>query len=1082
MKRSKSLTALLDKVVNIPVIQITLLVILFILVSMFSLSAQTPHKNSGAKGLLSINGTVVSFSDGKPIQGVSIQVQGEKGRASSKNDGSFSLPVSNSNGTVSFSHMGFRRLELPYVAGVSLQVKLIPIENQLDEVEVVSTGYQKIPKERATGSFVQVDSKLLNRTVSTNILDRLDGVTSGLIFNKNKPNGTFTDISIRGRSTIFGNDKPLIVLDNFPYEGDVSNINPNDVASITVLKDAAAASIWGTRAGNGVIVITTKNGHASNGTRANLLSNFIFAGKPDLYYQPQLSSKEFIETEKFLFDKGYYTRLLPDGYSKISPVVELLYRQSKGDLDVNFVDQRLAELATTDVRKDINRWINRTPFQQQYQLSLEGANAPSNSFYSSIGYDRGIASRRPDKDERFNLTLKNTHSWLNDRFVWNTAVLLTEQNNRSATTTFLPSYPYESLYANGENLAVVKDRRLSFVEQLADSKLLDWSYRPLDELNPDQRIGLSDYRLSTDFTARPLSFLKLAAYYLFQRNRMAVSKDYPIDSYYSRNLINTYTQIDPNTGAVQRPVPLGAIVDGSNTQGTSHFARVQAMVDHNWSTGHELHALMGFEVNQTRQTSSSDRRYGYDPETASNMNNAIDYTKDYPEYIGNRNSRIPTGISDANSLNRSRSYYFNGSYSYLQKYTFSISARRDESNIFGVKSNQKGVPLWSLGIGYDLGKEGFFKNEFFSAFKLRGSYGYNGNVDKSTTAYLTTLAGSTVNTFNMPTLLIVNPPNPALRWERVAVSNIAVDFATLHRLLEGTIEYYSKRSTDLIGPTPLPGQAGIITFRGNSASMKSEGLDISIAYHPFNGKFKWDVIALFNINKDRISAYDGLAGGVRNMLAENYSNPLIGYPFQAIFSLPWSVLNAQGMPVGYVDGQPSESYAAILNNIDPKTLKFHGQGNPPMFGSLRQNFGFSAFELSFNILYKFGHYFRKPALNYGSLFSGVYAQPEFADRWQQAGDELTTTVPAMVYPANTNRDLFYRYVSEHIEHADLVRLQDIRLSYTFSKHKLFRQASVYLYANNIGLIWKRAKGYIDPDFANAVPNPRTMSLGFKASF
>ena len=122
-----------------------------------------------------------------------------------------------------------------------------------------STGYQKIPKERATGSFVQVDSMLLNRSVSTNILDRLDGVTSGLIFNKNKPNGTFTDISIRGRSTIFGNDKPLIVLDNFPYEGDASNINPNDVASITVLKDAAAASIWGTRAGNGVIVINTKN-------------------------------------------------------------------------------------------------------------------------------------------------------------------------------------------------------------------------------------------------------------------------------------------------------------------------------------------------------------------------------------------------------------------------------------------------------------------------------------------------------------------------------------------------------------------------------------------------------------------------------------------------------------------------------------------------------------------------------------------------------------------------------------------------------------------------------------------------------
>uniref|UniRef100_UPI002FDD7155 TonB-dependent receptor plug domain-containing protein n=1 Tax=Sphingobacterium multivorum TaxID=28454 RepID=UPI002FDD7155 len=275
---------------------------------MFSLSAQTPRKDSGAKGLLSISGTVVSSSDEKPIQGVSIQVQGEKSRASSKNDGSFSLAVSNSKGTVSFSHMGFRRLELTYAAGVLLQVKLIPIENQLDEVEVVSTGYQKIPKERATGSFVQVDNSLLNRTVSGNVLDRMKGVTSGVLFDATT--GTDNGFSVRGRSTIFANTDPLIVLDNFAYDGDISTINPNDIERIDVLRDAAAASIWGVRAGNGVIVITTKSGRYRQPLKIALNANHTIGERPRLFDTKELGTADVIDLEVDLYNNGFYANAL----------------------------------------------------------------------------------------------------------------------------------------------------------------------------------------------------------------------------------------------------------------------------------------------------------------------------------------------------------------------------------------------------------------------------------------------------------------------------------------------------------------------------------------------------------------------------------------------------------------------------------------------------------------------------------------------------------------------------------------------------------------------------------------------------
>ncbi|ULT25744.1 carboxypeptidase-like regulatory domain-containing protein [Sphingobacterium sp. E70] len=218
--------------------------------------------------MLSISGTIVSVADGKPIQGVSIRVKGEKGRTSSDKDGSFSLPVANLNGTVSFSHVGFKRLETSYTAGVSLTIKLIPLENQLDEVEVVSTGYQKIPKERATGSFEFVDSRMLNKRVGSTIIDRLENMSNSVRIDKEYrwldrsqyetvPNYSF---DMRGKSALLGAPSRTIILDNVVYEGDLRDINPNDIESVSILKDAVATSLWGIYGGGGVLVLTTKKG------------------------------------------------------------------------------------------------------------------------------------------------------------------------------------------------------------------------------------------------------------------------------------------------------------------------------------------------------------------------------------------------------------------------------------------------------------------------------------------------------------------------------------------------------------------------------------------------------------------------------------------------------------------------------------------------------------------------------------------------------------------------------------------------------------------------------------------------------
>ena len=213
---------------------------------------------SQSKKPVTIIGKVVS-PENNPLQGATIRFLNSKVTTQSNSDGTFQLRSVLLPDTLEITYTGYSAKRISITNTAPVVIKMEAATSTLNEV-TVNTGYQSLPKERSTGSFVQIDKELLNRKVSTNILDRLDGVTSGLLFNRNKPAGANeSDITIRGRSTLFGQVSPLIVVDNFPYDGDINNINPNEVESITILKDASAASIWGVRSGNGVIVITTKN-------------------------------------------------------------------------------------------------------------------------------------------------------------------------------------------------------------------------------------------------------------------------------------------------------------------------------------------------------------------------------------------------------------------------------------------------------------------------------------------------------------------------------------------------------------------------------------------------------------------------------------------------------------------------------------------------------------------------------------------------------------------------------------------------------------------------------------------------------
>ena len=234
-----------------------------------------------------ISGKVIDAATDLPVSNVSIKVLDSDTGTTSDSLGMFSLIVKDWPITLLITHVGYERVYWPLNGDPKdfFEIRLKSGHLELDEV-VISTGYQQIPRERMTGSFSQVDRELFNRRVSPDLLARLEDVVPGLTFNRR--HGA-NNISIRGRNTISGDGQPLIVVDNFPFEGDLSSLNPNDIENVTVLRDAAASSIWGARAGNGVIVITTRQGAYQRAPVITFNTNITVAEKPNQYYQPQMS-------------------------------------------------------------------------------------------------------------------------------------------------------------------------------------------------------------------------------------------------------------------------------------------------------------------------------------------------------------------------------------------------------------------------------------------------------------------------------------------------------------------------------------------------------------------------------------------------------------------------------------------------------------------------------------------------------------------------------------------------------------------------------------------------------------------------
>ncbi len=992
--------------------------------------------------------------------------------------------------TVSVSAIGFETQKVSWNSySANLIISMQTKENKLNEVQV-NTGYQIMPKERSTGSFGVVSNKDFNKIPSRGILDRIEGKVSGLQFDRRSGKSV---LNIRGINTFSEiAAQPLIVVDNFPYDGTLDDLNPNDVESVSVLKDAAASSIWGSRAGNGVIVVTTKKGKVGGKPTINFTTTTMVSSKPDLFYNKVINSKDFIDVERFLFDNKYYDDAYNSAYNQttiFSPVVDMLYANKAGRLSDIDLNTRLTALEGNDYRNDLMKYVYQAAVNQQYFLDISTSNATNRNRYS-VGYDRGKGDTKGANNDR--LTLRAVNSWqLGQKLsIENTLSLINGRDRIFSSTPRYPMvpgggkntlYPYASL-ADGEGnfLSIPRFYNSSFLERANADGLLDWNYRPLADRDKStykawNRHLYLNFNLHYDI----LPFLKADLIYGYEHSNIKSESLSGEDSFEVRDLINKYTRIV--NGAKLYDFPFGAILRNADNEMQSHRGRVQVSFNKSFGGDHVLNALIGTELYTRNADQRSSGSYGYNAEVLSRK--SMDYNAIYQLYGGLGYGFMTPLDSYAGTLSRTVSMYFNGLYEYKGKYGVSFSARKDAANSFGTNVNSQWNPLWSAGLSWQIAKEKFMKEiDWIDHLKLRSTFGYGGvqpygALNKTVIGYV-----GNSNYSNLPYALIGSPPNPGLKWETVRTLNFGMDLSIYGGKLIANLDYYRKKSFDLLSDDPLDPTSGYSLLTKNVGQIATHGIDLTLASSGRFGKGYWQSSINFSYSKNKVTDYRGTIGATSLYLDGGRTlMPLLGKSLYPVFSYKSAGLDpVNGDPRGYKNSEISKDYQALTTD-SLQYLNYHGTALPPIYGAWNNTIGYGKFYLDFSLLFKFGHYFKKKSIVYGSLFDSWDGHADFAKRWQQPGDELATTVPSMQYPNDSYRDLFYQHSSNNIVKGDLIRVQNIRLGYSFTISNSKIKGQLYIGANNVGLIWRKNKENLDPDYLD-LPAPRVISVGGNINF
>ena len=1006
---------------------------------------------------------IVKDQDGEPLPGVSVLVKGTNTGIATDMNGWFELQVDNTpNVVLQFSFVGMRTQERKLGSKNEMIVVLTPTEESLGEV--IITGYQTISKERATGSFSVVSPKTIENKLQTNIMDRLEGQVAGLV----QYNG---NVNIRGISTVYGNKNPIYVVDGVPYEGDLTAINPNDIQNVTVLKDATAASIYGARAANGVIVITTKSGQAGK-TKVRYDGSVAFQPLADVDYLKLMNSEELVNLKRDLFNDYHAEYSALNKRASIDEVTELFYMQENGDITESELQSRLDVYRYRDRRKQVEDELLRTSFTHQHNLAISGG-SDKYTYMASVNYVGHKPYNKTQDSEKFGFNLKNNIKF----FKWFTTDLgivgnfaNTNGDNGISGTSLRTSGPsYQMLRNDDGTPATWRNGRSDYeMERLQSIGLYDMTYRSLDELDKSNyKTKSAYYKINVGLKFDIMKGLNLHLTYQTENSNSKSHTFKKGDSYYVRDMVVNAAQVNKETGAITYNVPEGNQLTESRSDMSAYTMRAQINFNRTFKEKHAVVALLGAERRAIKNTSSSAFRMGFDENTLGYKPADIKQLG-----IGVKGTESLTGQFSWQDKNYNKftetedryvAFYGNASYTYNERYAATASIRIDQSNLFGTDPKYQWKPLWSVGGSWFMSQEDFLKDvSWLDRLSLRVTYGINGNVSKQSSPYLIIQDMGYSDWKEGFSSSIKSSPNPSLRWEKTAVTNIGVDFSIFRGRLSGSFDYYNRKSTDLLGEVKVDITKGTTVLWLNYGSMKNRGVEVSLNSLNLDLKdFQWRTGVNFSYNKNRVIDITN-----RTTAASTYANSLVNVadrPMYSLFSYRWAGLDPENGDPRVFDKDGN----VVKSSNDIENMVFSGTTRPPYSASMTNTLNYKGIGLSFMFIYNGGHVLRDEASEYlgASIESNIYRGA--LKYWKEPGDE---NIPGMAPKANrlaTAAKKLLWYASDiHIVKADYIKLRDITLYYSLPKRWInkARLENVTVKAQAQNLWWWAANDSgIDPE-------------------
>ncbi len=1042
-----------------------------------------------------VSGKVVSAENGEPIIGASIVVKGTTSQGTiSDVDGNFTLNVPSSSNTLVISYIGMESVETEAVDG--MVVELHSATEALDEVMVVAYGTAK--KSAFTGSATVVNSEKISKVQSSNVANALVGKVAGVQLNtaSGQPGATTPSIRVRGISSINAGNDPLIILDGSPYDGDLNNISSQDIETMTVLKDAASNALYGARGANGVIIITTKKGDSGKttvnvdakwGVNSRATQDYNFITDPARYYEMYYGAlKSYYMNSQGMSESAAHASANANmtgsgdyglGYNVYSVPAGQYLIGTNGRLNPNATLGNVISYNEQDYMLMPDNWLDeayKQGLRQEYNVSFS-AGTNKSSYYASVSYlnNEGITAK--SDYERLTGRLRADYQvkeWLktgaNMSYTHFNANSLDKDGSSSSSgnifayaTQVAPIYP---LYVRDGQGNIMKDANGLTVYDFGSKDNAGLSRPFLSGGNPyasnilDTNFSEGNAMTATGFAE--IRFLKDFKFTWTSGMAMAETRGTSFTNPY-------YGQYASSNGISSK--------DHARNLSQNH----QQLLNYKKAFGsHNLDVMVGHESYRSQ--------YYYLYASKSNV-----FDPNNTELAG----AITENGSDSYTTDYNTEGYFGRvQYDFAEKYFVSGSYRRDASSRF--HPDHRWGDFWSAGAAWILSKEGFFNAEWVDLLKIKASYGSQGNDNIGNYLYVNTY--SIVNSGGVPAAIPATMGNKDITWETNGNLNAGIEFDFFKNRLSGTVEYFYRKTTDMLFSFPLPPSYGYTSYYANIGDMLNQGIEAELNATLLKYKnFTWDLSLNLTHYKNKIAylpeerktmEVDGVKGFSSGSLYYGEGIPLYTFRLKQ-----YAGVSEDGQALYYkniVDKAGNVTGKDVTTTYDEADYYLCGTALPDIYGGFSTSFAFYGFDLSADFTYQIG------GQVYDSDYAALMASPTAASKGSNFHADLlnawTPENPNSNIPRFQFGDQYTTASSDRfLTSASYLSLQNVNFGYTLPA-KVTRKASIeklriYLAADNVW-VWSKRQG-LDPrqsisgSATNSYYAPiRTISGGISLTF